>query len=75
MNDSNTENPLLTDSTPTSYDEAHFTDEAAYALYDAYLMLRDAGFDADELTPLALLIGETTIYDETDPERLHQHDE
>ena len=68
------ENPLLY-SEPTTYDEAYWTDEQARALYDTYLMLRDAGFDADELVPLAFAIGHTTIYDATTPERLYQHDE
>lgn len=75
MSDSNTtKNPLLY-STPNSYDEAYYTDEQAQALYDTYLMLRDAGFDATELTPLAFAIAHTTVYDATAPERLHQHDE
>ena len=72
MSDTTTDNPMLT-STPDSYDEAHFTDDEAAALYDAYLMLRDAGFDATELTPLAFAIAHTTVYDGTAPERLYQH--
>jgi hypothetical protein len=73
MNDANTtENPLLS-GTPNSYEDAYYTDEQAQALYDVYMMLRDSGFDADELTPLAYAIAHTTVYDATAPERLHQH--
>jgi len=32
-------------------------------LYDGYLMLRDAGYDKDELKPLGELIERTTIYE------------
>lgn len=64
-----TENPLNGDS-PYSYDEAEYTDDKARALYDAYLMLRDYGYDPDDLMPLMFALEKLTIYEGSDPEGL-----
>jgi len=70
MNDQNdSDNPLENDS-PYSYDKAHYTDSEANALYDSYLMLRDYGFEAEDLIPLMFAIEKLTIYGATDPEAL-----
>lgn len=63
-------NPVEEEDSPTKYEEAYFNDEAAYALYDAYLMLRDAGYSVDELEPLTRVIETATVYDADAPEWL-----
>jgi len=67
----NTSNPLES-SPPNKYEEAYYTDSEAQALYDTYLMLRDYGVNAKDLKYLAFAISQTTIYNGTDPEKLHQ---
>lgn len=63
------DNPLDGDS-PNEYDSAVFTDDKARALYDAYLMLRDYGYDPDDLIPLLFALEKLTIYEGNDPEGL-----
>lgn len=69
QNESETENPLESNS-PMTYEEAYYNDSEAYALYDTYLMLRDYGFEPDDLVPLMFAIEKLTIYGATAPESL-----
>lgn len=69
QNESETENPLELNS-PMTYEEAYYNDSEATALYDTYLMLRDYGFEPEELVPLMFAIEKLTIYDATSPEEL-----
>lgn len=76
MNDQNNTNSTrdnpIDGTSPTTYEEAFFNDSEAIALYDTYLMLRDVGFEATDLIPLALAIDNLTIYDGLDAERLRK---
>lgn len=69
QNESETENPLESNS-PMTYEEAYYNDSEARAIYDTYLMLRDYGFEPNELVPLMFAIEKLTIYGATDPEGL-----
>jgi hypothetical protein len=57
---------------PDTYEEAYFNDEAAYALYDAYLMLLDLGFEPESCKGIRTVINQTTIYSDEDVEYLHE---
>ena len=65
------ENPISGKS-PETYEEAHFNDQQAYAIYDAYLMLRDAGFTRDDLRGIRTVINQTTIYDDEGAEEVYR---
>lgn len=41
------------------------------ALYDCYLMLRDAGYSEDELDPLGEMLNRTTIFSQEDAESFY----
>lgn len=69
------ENPLTNDEPPAECrEDAYFDFKQENALYDAYLMLRDAGYTQDELAPLAALIEQATIYNRNTAEKMHQSD-
>ena len=55
-------------SEPVTRADCWFDHNEEDALYDAYLILRDAGYSQDDLQPLLNLINRTTIYDATAPE-------
>ena len=59
-------------SNPETYEEAHYNDEMAYALYDAYMMLLDAGFDPDACRGIRTAIDELTIFNAEDVELLYE---
>lgn len=69
-----TENPYVERAGQNSenIDDAYFDDGGDDALFDAYMMLRDAGHSRDDLEPLALLIERLTVYDREDLDRYYQ---
>lgn len=75
MNDQNETNPFIAataDTDDVCREDCAFDVDEEDALYDAYLMLRDAGYDKEELAPLAELLQRTTIYSRDDPEWFYQ---
>lgn len=59
-------------SNPETYEEAYYNDEQAYALYDTYMMLLDAGFEPDACRGIRTAIDELTIFNAEGAEELYE---
>lgn len=68
MSETNRDNPYENAEASKPFDEVcredcYWSFREEDTLYDAYLILRDAGYTEDELTPLGRLLERTTIYE------------
>lgn len=68
------ENPFVENEgqNPRSVDEAYWDSDDDGVLWDAYMMLRDAGYDENEIEPLGEYIERTTIYEKDSLDKLFE---
>lgn len=80
MNDSNdNNNPFKNreadkENNEVTREDSYWSSNQENALYDCYLMLRDAGYSKDELDPLGEMLNRTTVFSQENAEEFYnQH--
>lgn len=77
MSDSKNDNPFLNSEADKPMDivtreDCYWGTKQENTLYDAYIMLRDAGYTEKELEPLGEMLNRTTIYNQENAELFYK---